>query len=345
NSYNYESGIFRDSKVGGDVGYCLDYGLPVPEGTVNFKRYLSPELTSVLANGYPRVSAAQMGLVNNHEAYLATELAIYHVGQQKGDSKNSIMNFDMANLQSTPGYEATVERCFTAAKNMVSKALANPYMIQTPKLEVQYEGAQMKHTDTQIIAGPYKVVSTGYDIAQVVGSLENAPTSAKLTDKEGEIKTTFVKGEDIYIRMSSMESGSTLKANLVAKGTRFVGCAYGNSVTTRQDFGVVLTEEIEKSTSVNLTWKSLVGSIELIKYDQNKDLIKGAKFDLRTQDGATIDTQITGDDGVVRFLDVKPGEYQLVETDTPNGYIMGTKPIIATVKTGEVFKATYENIK
>lgn len=342
---DYDTGIFRDSKLGDTIAYCLDYGIPMPYGTLSFKRYLSPELTSVLLNGYPRVSAAQMGLVNNHEAYLATQLAVYQVAQQKGDKKNSTMNFDFANLTANPGYEATTERCFSVAKNMVSKALSNPYVTQTPKLEVQFDGAQLTNTATQIIAGPYKVVASGFDVKEIVASLENAPASAKLTDKNGTAKASFANGEEVYVRMASTEPGSTLKVNFSAKGTRFIGCAYGNSGSSTQDFGTVITEEIEKSTSITVTWKSLVGEIELIKYDQNKDVIAGVKFDLRTLDGTTIDTQITGADGVVRFHDVKPGEYQLVEVAAPNGYIMGTKPITATVKTGEVFKATYENVK
>ena len=66
--------------------------------------------------------------------------------------------------------------------------------------------------------------------------------------------------------------------------------------------------------------------IRFLKVDQDGRPLKGASFSLNIQDkdgnwnNYGGDIQTSGDNGIVEFKKLKPGKYQLVETEAPNGY-------------------------
>ena len=57
--------------------------------------------------------------------------------------------------------------------------------------------------------GPYKVDVTGVDksnVRSITATLENAPASARITDAQGNTKTSVANGDSVYVRMSSSEA-------------------------------------------------------------------------------------------------------------------------------------------
>ncbi len=103
--------------------------------------------------------------------------------------------------------------------------------------------------------------------------------------------------------------------------------------------------EVALSVAGDLSFQSEKGSIELIKMDQNKDRVAGVVFELKDSTGKVVGQNTSDSNGVVRFAKLEAGTYTLVEKSAPNGYIMGTKPFSATVKTGEVFRLEVVNTK
>jgi TQXA domain-containing protein len=341
--YDYASGIY-EASLGGNFAYCLDYGRELPSGVLSFKNYLSPEVTAVMIYGYPNVSAATLGVSDNREAYLATQLAMWMVAQAKGENTKSILTFDIDKIQATAGYETSTPRAIQAAKVLANKAMTNPYKA-SPTIQITGVGAKLSHVGNQMIAGPYKVATSDTKSKTVDISLTEAPASAITTDAAGTTKTKFNIGEEIYVRISENEPAGNLTLNAQAEGEKLTGAKYGSDLYYKQDFSVVVAEPILLKTNVKVAWKGLTGNIELLKVDQNNDKIQGVTFELRDLKGTVLDKAVTGADGYVRFSGLAIGEYKLVEVAAPEGYIMGTEPIVATVKTGETFKATYVNKK
>lgn len=77
---------------------------------------------------------------------------------------------------------------------------------------------------------------------------------------------------------------------------------------------------------IELVFKSIkiseaeTGTIKILKTDENGNPLEGAKFMLKTYDGAKQDMQISHDDGIVVFDNVPFGSYSIEEVQAPRGY-------------------------
>ncbi|MBO1911604.1 hypothetical protein J4G37_43290, partial [Microvirga sp. 3-52] len=80
------------------------------------------------------------------------------------------------------------------------------------------------------------------------------------------------------------------------------------------------------------------GSVELIKVDKDNQEIKlsGAEFSLLDGDGNLIEDGLTtNDEGKIVVDNLKPGNYQFVETKAPTDYQLAPTPIHFTIDKGQ----------
>lgn len=84
------------------------------------------------------------------------------------------------------------------------------------------------------------------------------------------------------------------------------------------------------------------GSVELVKVDEDsKAGLEGAVFSLQDKEGNDLQTGLTTDkDGKLVVKDLKPGEYQFVETKAPEGYKLDQTPVKFTIEKGQQSEAT-----
>lgn len=73
------------------------------------------------------------------------------------------------------------------------------------------------------------------------------------------------------------------------------------------------------------------GSIQFMKKDESGKGLAGAEFALQNEAGETLRTLETNADGIVNADGLAPGEYTIVETKAPNGYIINTNPLHFTI--------------
>ncbi|PHF30949.1 collagen-binding protein [Bacillus wiedmannii] len=98
---------------------------------------------------------------------------------------------------------------------------------------------------------------------------------------------------------------------------------------------------VEKSqtakASVTATNSLTKGSVELIKLDDvDNSTLEGAIFKIVDHNGLDVRTDLTTDkDGKISVSDLRPGDYQFVETKAPIGYDLSAKPIPFTITKGQ----------
>ncbi|MDU5893749.1 MAG: SpaA isopeptide-forming pilin-related protein, partial [Atopobium minutum] len=92
-----------------------------------------------------------------------------------------------------------------------------------------------------------------------------------------------------------------------------------------------------KTVNVGVADAKIKGTVTVTKTDAgDKDTkLAGAEFELRQGD-KVVDTQITDDNGVDTFKDVVYGEYTIVETKAPEGYVLDQKPLTVKIEKDKV---------
>ncbi|WP_280512743.1 SpaA isopeptide-forming pilin-related protein, partial [Brochothrix thermosphacta] len=99
--------------------------------------------------------------------------------------------------------------------------------------------------------------------------------------------------------------------------------------------------EVEKgqteAVQVSMTNELTKGGVILTKTDnQSDEALQGALFELQDAEGKVIESGLTTDvSGKLAIDQLKPGNYQLVETKAPTGYELETTPIKFEVEKGQ----------
>ena len=80
--------------------------------------------------------------------------------------------------------------------------------------------------------------------------------------------------------------------------------------------------------------KEYLGSVALTKLDETtKKVLQGAIFELQDSTGKMLKANlVTNSEGEILISDLEPGNYQFVETQSPNGYALDRTPVKFTIK-------------
>uniref|UniRef100_UPI0023E37C7B prealbumin-like fold domain-containing protein n=1 Tax=Bacillus sp. JEM-1 TaxID=1977090 RepID=UPI0023E37C7B len=84
------------------------------------------------------------------------------------------------------------------------------------------------------------------------------------------------------------------------------------------------------------------GAVELSKVDDiDGSALKGAVFKIVDMNGNDVRTDLTTDkDGKISVSDLRPGDYQFIETKAPTHYDLNPTPITFTVKKSQTATAS-----
>ena len=338
---------YSRATLGGEVAYCVDYTCTAPSGTMTFRKYLSDAGMAVLMHGYPNCTPESIGCLSEDEAYMATQMALWEVLNRTGESNKAGIPFRVDNIEPLAGKEDFYNRAVTAAAKLVAMAEADPYT-SVPVMKIGNGNVELSYIGEDALIGPYTITIEGTDpstIKSITASLVNAPASARVTDANGNDKTSLSNGESVYIRMSSSEEDATFNIKFKADIDRKVGVIYEKKGQTVQDYVRLDTEPETLEGESTIEWENVttIGSIELIKVDQDEEPVVGAKFALKSTDGKTYGELETGTDGRIMFYGVPVGEYILEEISAPEGYAIKDKSQNVTVVGGETSTVKFVN--
>ena len=194
-----------------------------------------------------------------------------------------------------------------------------------------------------IILGPTESVLLEATNELTTGSVELSKTDL---DNEGlplagvSFALQDATGKVLQTDLTTDENGKIIVDDLKPGDYQFVETAtlFGYDLdATPIPFTIVLgpTETVMVEAENELT----TGSVELIKVDRDngKITLENVVFELRNAEGKLLQSELTTDkDGRILVSDLKPGDYQFIETKAPFGYDLDATPILFTIEKGQI---------
>ncbi len=151
---------------------------------------------------------------------------------------------------------------------------------------------------------------------------------------EAIFKIVDMNGKDVHSDLTTDKDGKISVSDLRPGDYQFIE----TKAPTGYDLNIkpipfTITKGQSQITSVTALNSLTTGSIELTKVDiDHHGTLEGAIFNILDQDGKIIREGLKTDQhGKVIVNDLKPGNYQLVETQAPKGYQLDASPINFTI--------------
>lgn len=141
---------------------------------------------------------------------------------------------------------------------------------------------------------------------------DNEVVQSVQSDADGNVLVTDLSPGDYTVR-------ETKAANGFIKDTRI------------QNFTIEAEQAGEPETLNLNSWSNYQGSVRLFKVDSNENLLEGATFELRDENGLVVAEKMTDENGEITVTGLEPGEYTFAETASPDGFIKNTETITFTV--------------
>ena len=352
NSVFYDSG--NDKEIGFDfvtinnkISYSMDYACEQDtENKVTFRQYLSDQGMAILMNGYPKKTPKEMGCLNEDEAYIATQMALWEVANRTGESTKAPLIFRVDNVTSTNGNEEMYERTVNAAKKLVAYAENEPYNV-VPTMVIDNSEADLVNFDFDSehdYIGPYKVNIENIDkedINYIKATLNEAPEDASISDENGNEKTILASGDKVYMKIKRKAANVSIKFSSSVE--RNVGKIYAGQ---KQDYLSLdkETNTADRELSAIISYGTTLGKIKLNCIDEEGNPIASCKFELSDTTGKVYGDVTTGDDGIITFYKVPEGEYILKQIETNSKYEPKEDSKNLIVKSGETVEVTFVNV-
>ena len=167
----------------------------------------------------------------------------------------------------------------------------------------------------------YKKLCIG-DEYEVVGTLMDKSTKKAITDADG----NAITGSTIFTpteREGEVEVHFTCDSTLV-EGKDVVVFETLNNISSSFDDVAHHQDITDKNQTITY---SNPGSLKIIKYGSNDNILQGVSLQLSDEDGNVLRTATTDKNGEVSFKNLKKGTYYLIETKTLDGLSLLADPI------------------
>ncbi|MFA2841389.1 SpaA isopeptide-forming pilin-related protein [Bacillus paranthracis] len=156
---------------------------------------------------------------------------------------------------------------------------------------------------------------------------------------EGAIfKIVDMNGNDVRSNLTTDKDGKISVSDLRPGDYQFIE----TKAPTHYDLNqtpINFTVEKSQTATASVTAKNSLtkGAVELTKVDDiDGSTLKGAVFKIVDMNGNDVHTDLTTDkDGKISVSDLRPGDYQFIETKAPTGYDLNAKPIPFTITKGQ----------
>lgn len=309
--------------------YCLnreEKGVgDVDSYNVNLESLIDDDrIWRTVINGFPYKSAAELGVYNDFDAFMATKQAIYCILYDWDPATR----FRGGNERGTQIYEAI--------KKMVYEGRYGTYTPQSANVTVDKVGQVKDEGDyySQEYSVSSRVETSQYIITDVI----NCPSGAYISDLNNNAKTTFNGGEHFKLRVpkNSMGTDINAKINVQAKCKTypvFFGRTY---LAGTQNYLITTDPYGDEGGQGTLNIDTGNAKIVINKKDKStNEPIPNTTFQLTKTDGTVIANATTNSNGIAEFTGLYQNDYILKEIKANDKYILEANSQNVSIKYGE----------
>lgn len=182
--------------------------------------------------------------------------------------------------------------------------------------QVEVIGKKVNEKKETLAGAEYQVFKS--DRGQPIGD------ALSVFNREGKPTTTISTSSDGEIYMKGLEQGDyVLKESVAPKG--YILDTEAHQFTIKEQTGT--PESIKLGDFINYQ-----GAVEAIKKDESGNALAKAEFEIRDENNSLVQTVVSDKDGKLSATDLQPGNYTMVETKAPKGYVLNTKKLIFKIQ-------------
>jgi len=377
--YNYRSAL--TGQVTQIPAYCVDpnlYGVPLkaPDSSTPIKYSASskgddPKITGIIANGYPHMDLATLGVSSVREAYYATKTALWCYILSSWDISKLGINPNLSGAD-----KEAAERVLQAAKDIYTRGmrwdkLVEPKLTATPDRDSAYAATVNGESVYQQV---FKVTSETWSIEPVLIALaEGAPSGAKILDmSNNEVSSLNINdatyGSDGYswsvkvVYPASAVEGQTGTARLTMRSTVVQYEIYFARTLEADKYGNIQEYMLDTDPHTTITGSAISnyapstttttpdepdGTTGLLinKLETGTTTpLSGAVFEVKYPDGSSVGSFSTNAGGQIFLpLDIT-GNYTVTELSSAKDHLLPeTRTQNVTVVHGKVAEVTFYN--
>ena len=333
----YYKFVVTPGRTAAMIGYCLDAGKASPAtdielsllGQIQDSKYLFILENGFNTNGYNK---SIMGDLSSHEAYYATQLAVWLA---QGKYSASQLNGDKVAQAAIALYNASL----AYAEN-------NDKWLDVAVADVKMN---LNEEKTQYISKEMHVVGNGFSKYTIY--LNNAPEGAKLIRKDG---TEITSGTTLnfesndttdrfYLVMDATKADENTKIYVGAKATTYNNRVYQYTShdSSKQDIGILVpsSSEMDEGHTFEVNFeKQYEKKLTINKKDVTTNAsVSGATLAIKDASGNVVKQWVTDGKSYI-ITDLAAGTYSLVELAAPEGYELSNEVIEFTL--GEEYNET-----
>ncbi len=161
--------------------------------------------------------------------------------------------------------------------------------------------------------------------------------------KDAVFKIVDMNGNNVRSNLTTNKDGKISVSDLRPGDYQFVETKAPTHYDLNQN-PINFTVEKSQTTTASVTAKNSLtkGAVELTKVDDiDGATLEGAVFKIVDQNGLDVRTDLTTDkDGKISVSDLRPGDYQFIETKAPEHYDLNQTPINFTVEKSQTTTAS-----
>ena len=278
-----------------------------------------------VTSGFPYKSPAELGVVDDLEAFQATKQAVYCI----------LYDFDPYTRfrSAEQGADARGAAIRNAIINMVNEGrygTRTPYTagISTSKVGSLTREGNYYVQEYKINCG---VRTAEYAILDTVGM----PQGAIITDTSGNQKSVFGGSENFKVKIPASQMVSDINITFRVRGKcETYPVFYGRTrISGTQNYAVTFDPLGDVVGVGTLALKTNTGRIQINKIDdETSNPIPGVTFQLQKRDGTVIANATTNEQGVATFSGLYQDDYILKEISTNEKYILNTREFNVSVE-------------
>lgn len=331
--------------------YCQNYDKYSPTGTGKNTGAPTDMEWKVLINGYPYVSASSLGVLNDYEAEMATQIAEWIAA-----GNFSFNDIDWNNLGNVGALDHAIaadsssrQRVKGAVQKILDNAKKDTRSTSRPQANLKKVSSKQNADGTTTITF-HANVTNGYSANDTKVNVSGVD-GAKIEQDGKEISNggSFDMSKDFTVTVPAAMDAKNLNVKFTGKSNLPGQAAlYGSDKSTEQN-ALVYTKDVDNNVNAQavVDVPATQGGISITKIDDKSKPVEGAKFDLKNKDGKVVASGTTDKNGKLTFNNLPAGEYTAVETDTNIAHVISapnTAVVVAAGKTND-YKITNDTVK